>query len=1718
MTLKNKRTKNARLLFLTFAIFFSLPFTYSQNVISTSGTEFWLGFMENSAGVNTTLVNVSSEFNITGTLSIPTTGYSQSFSLNANETITLSVPVSISVHTNSNVIDSKGILVETSDLATVYAINKLDASTDACLVLDKNSLGTEYRVTSVQGHFNSWEGGLQSSELLIIATEDNTEIEIVPNANTGGGNGANVPIIITLDRGESYQVKCSNYSDLTGSTIKATSNTSDCKPFAVFSGNRSAYVPEGCLNTDHIFDQCIPISKWGKEFLINPFFDIPKYTYKILAHENNTIVNANGSVLTTLNAGQSYSPSYPISGTLAVSSNKNINVTQFMLGNECSGNSNGDPSMTNHHDINNLIKHSAFKTFQDSDYEIHGISIISPTNSVNQIWMDGTLLDSTIFTQFPSNLNFSYASFAIIDGEHYIEAPSGIQGMVYGYGYLTYETYSFLLGGKSLNDLEENDLYLSELVCFSDSVTIGNSIFPLQDIWWELGLQSNDTINNGSNYITVLPDSSQTYILHGNLVNSGCPISFGYKLSPSVDGQIDFNIGTDSLCLNTDYQINASVIPTGNYTYQWNLTSGLSNDTIPNPIINCSTQNQYQLEVKTPEGCIVEIDTTNLLFKENNFIGFETSSGLNSLCLGDTAIVDVLLEEVLINEDFNSAMINPIFELYQNVGFSSYCDSYSSNALVFNGSGTRLLQTSSLDLTNSKFIYFSLMTSGYGSQCDDTEFSDNLALEYSINGGANWQLIQLFDESQFNQHTDIQILIPTNAKTSSTKIRWRQTNNDGANTDLWYLDNVKFTHLIDNGFIINWTPNSDLISFNQGRNAKVFNTSATYFKFSYSDPITGCSYNDSILINVAPTFNVSVTPNFTTCVYSGNQVEVLHDSPETVDISWLPLGVFSNDSISNPTVSVSSDTTLYVSVMSASGCTKHDSINIIVNGVNDFEIDLIGSSNLCNGDTLQSQLNFEATTCITVPHESNGSYSSATVGSLSSGTNGVVESPFPAQLSSKRQIILKTSELLSSGITTASTLNSIGFSFYSGNETYNNFTVKVGCTSQNSFSSGSMYIENLETIINPRTVNIQPGNNIFLFDQDYRWDGISNLVFEICYENQTVPTSCTARYTTSGGASMYSYGSSVCENELGAIGNRRPTIILGHKPLQTNFPTSYLWSPSTNVSDPTISNPTFYPNVTTTYYITAADSVTQCVYEDSITINVATNNGYIDILEGSILEICEGDTLKLNLSTNTTSVNWSNLIDSTSLTPQISPSTNTTYSVIGTSDNICFVSDSIEVIIVNNDPINFVYDTLVLCSGSSLAVETTNNTFDTYIWSNGFLGPSITVNSQGWLYLTASNVCWTDIDSVFINPDSISVNLGMDTAFCQGSVASIGDNLLQGLIYLWSTGEQTQSITPSNTGDYWLEVTNNNGCINRDTINITINSLPIINQVNYSSLCPDDDLLTLIGSPPGGNYTGVGVSNNLFDPSYGTQTLQYLFSDINGCSDSIDQVINVYPEPNVFAGNDLSICLGDSVVLLASGGVGYTWDNSVLDGVFFVPQLTDYYNVVGVDGNGCEGTDSLQITVNNLPNPVIAYNSPELFVVPNSTYQSYQWINCDTDVIVGNTSTFIPTVNSSYAAIVTNFNNCADTSDCYNINFLGINDVSVNNFRIYPNPTTGNVIFDFQGESITINIFNSKGKLILEGQKIEQNQSVNISNYANGIYTIKIESNGQTFYSRITKQ
>lgn len=139
-----------------------------------------------------------------------------------------------------------------------------------------------------------------------------------------------------------------------------------------------------------------------------------------------------------------------------------------------------------------------------------------------------------------------------------------------------------------------------------------------------------------------------------------------------------------------------------------------------------------------------------------------------------------------------------------------------------------------------------------------------------------------------------------------------------------------------------------------------------------------------------------------------------------------------------------------------------------------------------------------------------------------------------------------------------------------------------------------------------------------------------------------------------------------------------------------------------------------------------------------------------------------------------------------------------------------------------------------------------------------------------------------------------AVTLGSDIVLCTGD--SINLSAPSGPFdYLWSTGATTQTITVSSAGDYWVEICLAPNCCERDTVSVSFSQPSVSMSGLASGYFETDPPDTLIGLPPGGTFSGPGITDSIFDPAaagVGTHVIYYTYTDTNGCS-GVDSAVTI---------------------------------------------------------------------------------------------------------------------------------------------------------------------------------------------------------------------------------
>ena len=466
------------ILFLVVSCIVAPPPSFSQNT-TTQGKEFWLSFMHNgfkdhsSGGWVINQVLISAKRDCSGTVSNPLSGWSQSFSVSANNITTVEIPSEQGYHSGSQHerIFEKGIKVTASDTISVYCTNIAYVSFDASFVLPVESLGDEYIIQcgdQSKGASAPFSWNNETTAFLIVATEDNTEIDITPTVNTLGGHLANQTFTITMHAGETFQLRSERITerpiDLSGTRIHARG----CKRIAVFNGNTITRIPTDAGNGfDHIFEQAMPLRSWGRNFIVTSSRNRVRDYVKVISSADNNIVTLNGITVDTLDTGRfHYFPILESEGSCYLQTTQPSAVYLYQTSHD---ETQGDPSMVWIAPVEQRIDDVTFSTFDhpDINIETHSVNIIVHAKDSANVLLDGETVAPSNFHRVNGNGDYSYARLDISHGVHRITCHNGFNAHVYGFGHA--KGYAYLVGSTA-SDLSTTVLIDGETVQQNDTI------------------------------------------------------------------------------------------------------------------------------------------------------------------------------------------------------------------------------------------------------------------------------------------------------------------------------------------------------------------------------------------------------------------------------------------------------------------------------------------------------------------------------------------------------------------------------------------------------------------------------------------------------------------------------------------------------------------------------------------------------------------------------------------------------------------------------------------------------------------------------------------------------------------------------------------------------------------------------------------------------------------------------------------------------------------------------------------------------------------------------------------------------------------------------------------------------------------------------------------------------------------------------------------------
>lgn len=434
-----------------------------RSTSSLEGTSFVVGFMANEilqvGGKPRMEVYISSQYDAHVTISSGVIGSYDVF-VPAN-TVRKELMNEMHVLNVSEIAYQRAIFVESDVPIVVYTLNSYMYSTDSYSAIPIRHLGTQYYTVNrptdwylLAGPVDPLDTIPRVGEFMIMATEDNTLVEITPATATWGANPAGVPFQVMLRRGDCYlvQAKATQYGadDLSGSHI--TSNV----PVAVLSGHVRSSIPlDPATSKDHLVEQLPPVNLWGRSYATARFESTTRPdTYRVMASrpgQQIDLVTTNGTsnfLLANAGSWKDTSLREPAYWT----STEPFLLVQFMPSSTRTD-LYSDPAMVVIPAIEQYVASSLFQfpEMESTDpFQVHRnyINVIAEASALSTLRVDTTLVMNIapqIANQRIPGTGLHWAALSLQRGSHTISCDTGSFACVM-YGTTIHDSYANMVG------------------------------------------------------------------------------------------------------------------------------------------------------------------------------------------------------------------------------------------------------------------------------------------------------------------------------------------------------------------------------------------------------------------------------------------------------------------------------------------------------------------------------------------------------------------------------------------------------------------------------------------------------------------------------------------------------------------------------------------------------------------------------------------------------------------------------------------------------------------------------------------------------------------------------------------------------------------------------------------------------------------------------------------------------------------------------------------------------------------------------------------------------------------------------------------------------------------------------------------------------------------------------------------------------------------------
>jgi uncharacterized repeat protein (TIGR03803 family) len=294
----------------------------------------------------------------------------------------------------------------------------------------------------------------------------------------------------------------------------------------------------------------------------------------------------------------------------------------------------------------------------------------------------------------------------------------------------------------------------------------------------------------------------------------------------------------------------------------------------------------------------------------------------------------------------------------------------------------------------------------------------------------------------------------------------------------------------------------------------------------------------------------------------------------------------------------------------------------------------------------------------------------------------------------------------------------------------------------------------------------------------------------------------------------------------------------------------------------------------------------------SLTINVTDDLVPNVTISVSKTDLCKGEQVSL-MGQGATSYQWNEeVLDGQSFTPLPTK----TYTVIGTADNLCSASASIEIPVNELPVVTASVDKMAVCQTEEIILS--GEGAESYSWSHGVI--------DRVAYQLPTSTVFT-LEGTGVNGCKSSVQIDV-TTYLLPNITAIADfeELCQNeMVTLSVSGTAASLVWNKNvvsdvpfalteSGDYTVSATSTENCISISTISLVAFDLPVVVVATQEiTICRDEEV-TLLGFGADTYVWDNGVFDNVaFTVAENTEFIVIGTENVNGCQQTASVTVNV---------------------------------------------------------------------------------------------------------------------------------------------------------------------------------------------------------------------------------